>query len=121
MEWKASAFPARFRYRVTRPLGDASRFRGSVSVDVRGHFDRVVPEDLLRQLQVSRLPEPPAARTLFQLDSSLSYLGFRVWVTRCPVFRRKGHVPEHRIREHELHSHLRLGGLIFFNVCDNTL
>ena len=56
---------------VTRPLSDASRFRGSVRVDICGNLDRGVPEDLLRQLQVSRLPERPAARMLFQLDSSL--------------------------------------------------
>ena len=36
-------------YGVTRPLGDASRFRRSVRVDVCGHLDRGVPEELLRQ------------------------------------------------------------------------
>src|SRR5438445_13445878 len=49
------------------------------------------------------------------------YVGFRIWVTGRPVFWRKGHVPEYRIGQHELHSHLRLRALIFFNVCDNTL
>ena len=33
-------------YGVTRPLGDASRFRRSVRVDVCGHVDCGVPEDL---------------------------------------------------------------------------
>jgi len=33
----------------------------------------------------------------------------------------EGHVPEYRIRQHELHSHLRLRVLIFSNVRDNTL
>ena len=35
--------------------GVAFRFRRSVGVDVCGHLDRGAPEELLRQLQVSRL------------------------------------------------------------------
>ena len=48
------------------------------------------------------------------------YVGFRIGVTRRPVFWRKGHVPEYRIGQHELHSHLRMIALTPFNVCDNT-
>src|SRR5260370_34541441 len=49
------------------------------------------------------------------------YARFRIWVTGRPVFRRKGHVPEHRIGQHELYSHLRMIALMAVNVCDNTL
>src|SRR5437016_71160 len=49
------------------------------------------------------------------------YVGFRIWVTGCPVFGRKGHMPEHRIGQHELHSHLRTIALVPVNVRDNTL
>ncbi len=49
------------------------------------------------------------------------YVLFRIWVTGRPVFRRKGHVPEHRIGQHELYSHLRMIALMPVNVCDNTL
>src|SRR5258708_15987681 len=38
-----------------------------------------------------------------------------------PIFWPKGHVAEDKIGQHELHSHLRLRALIFFNVRDNTL
>jgi hypothetical protein len=49
------------------------------------------------------------------------YVGFRIRVTRRPVFRRKGHVPEYWIGQHEVHSHQRKIALIFVNVSDNTL
>ena len=44
-----------------------------------------------------------------------------MWVTRRPVFWRKGYVPEYRIGQHELHTHLRLRALLPVNVRDNTL
>src|SRR5437660_8166843 len=46
------------------------------------------------------------------------YVGFRICVTGRPVFWREGHVPEHRIGQHEFHSHLRL---LAVYVGDNTL
>src|SRR6267378_6077197 len=49
------------------------------------------------------------------------YLGFRIRVTGCPVFWRKGHVPEYWVGQHELHTHLRRTALMSVNVCDNTL
>ena len=48
-------------------------------------------------------------------------MGFRIWVTGCPIFRREGHVPEHRIRQRELHSHLWVLAPSPVYVGDNTL
>src|SRR6266436_2565393 len=48
-------------------------------------------------------------------------MGFRIWVTGCPVVRREGHVPEHRIRQRELHSHLRMLAPSPVYMGDNTL
>src|SRR6059036_3936796 len=48
-------------------------------------------------------------------------MGFRIWVTGCPVVRREGHVPEHRIRQRELHSRLRVLAPSPIYMGDNTL
>src|SRR5438445_7909881 len=47
--------------------------------------------------------------------------GFGVRMAGRPVLWREGYVPEHGIRQHELHSYLRLIGLTPVNVRDHTL
>jgi len=47
-------WPVRVAGRYTSGLGESFRFRRSVRADIRGHFDRGVPEKLSRQLQVRR-------------------------------------------------------------------
>ena len=47
-------------------------------------------------------------------------MGFRIGVTGAPVFWREGHVPEDRIGQHELHSHMGKISWMPVNVNDNT-
>src|SRR5260370_16866714 len=64
---------------------------------------------------------PMAASAGFSARFVHFYVGFRIRVTGRPVFWRKGHVPEHRIGQRELHSHLRMIVLMPVNVRDNAL
>jgi hypothetical protein len=50
----------------------------------------------------------------------LKRVGFCIWVPGCPISRREGYVPEHRIGQHEFHSHLRMLALTSGYVGHNT-
>jgi hypothetical protein len=80
-----------------------------------GQYTALRPEQLRRQ----KNPDGSESGISARFDGF--YVGFRIWVTGRPVFWREGHVPEYRIGQHELHSHLEMIALMFLDVCDNTL
>src|SRR5260370_40224420 len=50
----------------------------------------------------------------------LKRVGFCIWVPGCPISRREGYLPEHRIGQHEFHSHLRVLALTSGYLGPNT-
>jgi len=75
----------------------------------------------LRPKQSRRQKNPDGSECEISARFARFYMGFRIWVTGCPVVRRKGHVPEYRVGQHEPHSYLRMIALMPVNVRDNTL
>jgi len=75
----------------------------------------------LRPEQSRRWKTPDGSESETSARFVRFYTGFRIWVTGCPVVRREGHVPEHRIRQRELHSHLWVLAPPPVYMGDNTL
>src|SRR6266851_8956720 len=90
-------------------------------VSVAGLKDAHAQYTALRPEQSRRQKNPDGSESEISARFARLYMGFRIWVTGCPVVRREGHVPEHRIRQRELHSHLRVLAPSPVYVGDNTL
>jgi len=73
------------------------------------------------------MPMPAFARANYwsagefpRVSHLLKRVGFCIWVPGCPISRREGYVPEHRIGQHEFHSHLWMLALASGYVSHNT-